>query len=634
MSPTLTVLALLLVQSPSPPEVRGLEEGEGAALLAPAPAGRPGELREGRVVDARTGFPVAGVRVETWTEEISRVGRGARLVGADTSGADGIYHVPVRAGGLLAEKVLLAADGYLTFPGTVSDLELVRLFPLQGPLLRLAVLDLLDRPIAGARITSTYSCAHDVPAFEHRTDALGLARLPEFGLQDHPGMLRVRAPGYGAIKYLSLRRILRAADEQRAGEPAVVRLPRRAPVRARILDGDGRPVANEPLYVVDGDGYHVPFTDDAGRFQLDARYDGSELAIYLLGTQRNEFVYAGRLPSDREVSLRVDSRAAPEDQPMGAVQLELTGIVREGERLPLVLFHEGGWTAELGIEDGVASAEIPAGDVLLLVGGHFSGWREAAVELEVEPGGTNPASSIPAPLREPVLTLRTPPGEARTLIVQAGADAVELEVPDDGVVVTPVPPGVAVVASTRGERTRRLELGPLAEDATADLTLESSLLAPAHLPEPSTTGVHMVSLAAAGDASRAALEGARVVAVGGGDAEVTEGDAGEFEVRVPAGTPVLLDASAPGFASRAFTLTDPAAGPSEFELELELTPLARLELDSELEFAVEGPLAERLGALHPGPLALVVRLADGRRIGVSLELEPGEVRRLSIVERP
>ena len=104
-------------------------------------------------------------------------------------------------------------------------------------------------------------------------------------------------------------------------------------------------------------------------------------------------------------------------------------------------------------------------------------------------------------------------------------------------------------------------------------------------------------------------------------------DSAGGEARSPAGYPFLLHYKAAGFADcwvSAHTL--------EKRLTLHPTRLAALAIENETgqELTVEGPAADRLDALHPGPLSLILRLADGRRTLVSLELAPGERRALSI----
>lgn len=296
--------------------VEGLTSTERFVLLpaevTASPAADGEHFESGRVVDARTDAPIAGARLESWTEELDATAPGFRRIGEATAGRDGQFRLRVREGALSGDKVLIRAPGYLAFAGTVSDLELFELMPsFATP--SLLILDLADRPVGAARITSTYSCSHDAPAFERESDASGLVELPEYGLQDHVGELRVRAPGFGAIASVSAYRVLPDAQSCAAQEPAILRLARRRTLRARVLDAGGRPLVGEPLHVIDGQGYHVPFTGKDGGFEVSSCYDGREPTIRLLSEGPSPFVYAGPLPHDRAVTLRIGSDTIPSD---------------------------------------------------------------------------------------------------------------------------------------------------------------------------------------------------------------------------------------------------------------------------------------------------------------------------------
>jgi hypothetical protein len=122
---------------------------------------------------------------------------------------------------------------------------------------------------------------------------------------------------------------------------------------------------------------------------------------------------------------------------------------------------------------------------------------------------------------------------------------------------------------------------------------------------------------------------------GPGRPEAKEVDAGLWEVAAAAGTPVLLRVDADGHARLDTVTFAPLPDQEAPEVVLSPTPLAVLSIESELDFDVLGPLAEELdrtGLVHPGPLTLTLRLVDGRRVALALELAPGERRTLTLRE--
>ena len=627
------MLAPLLVAliAPQGLQIDGLAPGERFEVLpaVSAPVSELERFDEGCVVDARTGFPVAGAQLEAWTEETSERGAGFRRVGEATTGPDGLFRLRVQDGALRGDKVRVRAAGYLTLSTTEGD-GLVQLMPVQGdpPLLR--VIDLQDRPIPNARITSSYSCSHDVPAFDVRTDAFGIARLPEWGLQDQTPQLRVRADGYGAIEYLDSSEVL--ADQQMLadGEVPVVRLARRRALRARALDRAGRPLVATPLHVVDGEGYHVPVTADDGRFEVLAPYNGrGEVTLYALRGGEQEFVFVGRLPAAPTVGMRLDARNRPEGTPEVEVTVEFAGVDEDAVRPELLLFHEDGWTEDLR-RKGEASGTLPPGEALLLVGGAFSGWEEQLLELELIEG--RPARLQLAPRREPTLTVLTQPDEAQRLLVEAGDDSIEVRPAKSGQTTLSVPAGRTVTLLSEGSRSRRLVIPALEADATADLRAKLCLL-PLSVAQRRAmlerTALRVRLVAADGSTPLAG----ELSAEGDGDPVAASVEAGVWVVEAVAGTPVLLRHRAAGHAGLQTVVHAPLPGEPASELLLSPTPLASLTIESDLELELLGPLDEGLDAVNPGPITVEL-LAGGRRVALALELEPGEARVLTVRERP
>jgi hypothetical protein len=407
------LLALCALLAAQGIEVEGLARGERLEWLAPTVAEVPAVERwqEGRVLDARTGHPVGGAVLEAWTEEIDKQGPGFRRVGETTTGPDGLFRLRVQEGSLRGDKVRVRAPGYLTRSATESDLfDPVLLMPAPTEPLRIKITDLLDRPIAHARITSTQSCAHDLPAFEVRTDAFGIARLPEWGLQDGTPELRVRAAGYNAIEYVDWSEVLLDGQALAEGVIPSVRLARQAPLRARLV-----PATTEPIHVVDGEGEHALFPDAEGRFEISSPYGSGGVDISRLAD--GQHLFGGRLPAGREIALR----SSQETQPPRAASLllELEPALADGEKLPVALFHPEGWTLSTYASTSPARLEFAAGEgILLCVGAAFSGFEEELRELELADGKT--ATVRIDVRREPELTLLTPPEPNGRVVIEAG----------------------------------------------------------------------------------------------------------------------------------------------------------------------------------------------------------------------
>ena len=610
------LLPLLLAPSPSgapqgPLQVDGLRPGEALSARSSFREVIDSDHRFGRVVDARTGWPVKSARVETWTEEISRSGPGGVRVGRAPTGSDGAFKVRIRENGVEAEKIRVWAPGYLTYPGTLSDLELVRLMPRPSWTRRVQVVDLQDRPIAGALITSTYSCAHDVPAFEVTTDADGVAELPTYGLQDHTGELRVRAKGYAVRKYVDWSEVPADPLHER---PASIRLARQRPLAARILTSEGAPLAGTKLHIIDGDGHHVPETGPNGRFSIEATYDGDAPTIEILGPQKNIHVFSGRLPDASTRALRVGAEDWPESTAVGTLALEAE--LAPGERIDLELFHADGWARSTSLVGGeVRELEFPAGEVHVSAGDPWGGHGITSLDVQLGHGDVLPLTLTPP--AEIELEIRTAPQVDR-VVVQVDDRSVERE-PRDGSVRLSVPQGRDVWVLAEGRwHDWRARIGPVQAGASIDLRGDAYRL-PARRAQ-RIAGTERVKLSVA-----VAVEGSRLEAKGPGHPVVARTGPRSFEVEAPLGYAVALRHTVDGHAECWLTTTA-----QEQQLTLSATPLARLviENDTGQELTLEGPGAERLDGLHPGPLNLFVVLADGRRSFLSLQLEAGETRRL------
>ena len=121
-----------------------------------------------------------------------------------------------------------------------------------------------------------------------------------------------------------------------------------------------------------------------------------------------------------------------------------------------------------------------------------------------------------------------------------------------------------------------------------------------------------------------------VVLVGHDDIDVQESSPGVFTASAPRGARLLAIAT-PYEDDRAVTGAHLLATE---DLDLTLSPghLASVTIESELAFEVQPPYLNGLECLNPGPILIELRLEDGRRVALDLELEPGENRTLRLTD--
>ncbi|MFT5155287.1 MAG: hypothetical protein ACI841_005298, partial [Planctomycetota bacterium] len=376
-------LCLSLLIAAAPQTVDGLREGESATNLVPRAVAH--DLHYGRVIDAMTGQPLEGATIEAWTEEIDEVYGGFHRIASARTGQDGRYQLRRAEGGRRSEKVRVSAPGYATLSAVGGD-QFLRLFPVDERIPRMRFLDVDGRPIEGVRVTSTYSCAHDVPAFEYRSDVRGELVLSAYALQDNLPELRVLAPGYRAIKYISGRKAIAAAYD---GQPMIVHLGRIPGASVRLLDEEGQPLALQPIHTMDGDGYHVDCTDEQGRLPIPTRYESGELTFKILGQRTQTHVGSLRLPGTGDWSLRQNPEGWPSDTPTTSIVLQWIGVeLLEREATQPFLLHEDGWAYQVRRDElNGEPIEFPAGRISLLTGEAFSGFEEQLKTVDVEPGG-------------------------------------------------------------------------------------------------------------------------------------------------------------------------------------------------------------------------------------------------------
>ena len=572
------------------------------------------------MVDAFTGRPIFGASVEIWTEEIDGTFGGFHRIGEARTGTDGHFSIRRWSGSHTGGKMRVRAPGYLTLSATDGDIwDTIRLFPAGDEPFRLRVLDSRGRAIPGAQITSTYSCSHDVPAFEVHTDARGMAVCHELGLQEEIPELRVRARGYGAIEYLNVDDALARVDR---AEPMTITLLRQRPFAVRLLDRDGRQLAGAPVYAIDGEGYHVLRTDETGLVQVESRYDCGELSLYLLESPQNRYIAYFTPPRERVVTLRPHADEWPGEVPVGEVRIDWGGRDPEAEDASIRLHHEGGWMLDCGGMSSGEPAELPAGRGFLVLGGAFSGHEEEVHDFELEPGGE--VVIRPAFEREPRVTVLLPQSFDEIWAWVEVGDETTVEIPLGSPFA--VPGGQLLCVFAEGEACDlRLQVEEARDGMVLDLARAEVLDAPDAPPAFEVTR-ELVFLGAEG----AELPGELELCGGHPGCSLEPGEdslASRFALKGSLGAPWLARFQADGHQE--VWLRGRLAEGVE-PLRRAVPPTASLRIEAPFEFEVLGYDDEDLEDLPPGPTRLVLERPDGRRFGLDLLLEPGAERVISL----
>lgn len=546
MQPTLLLLASLLA-------------GHRALGTPPSPfPPHQEQSRPGLVVDATTGTPVEGALVETWTEAIDEVAPGLTKVGEARSDPQGRVRVVVARGALRAAKILVRYPGYLTYPGTLGDLDRIQLMPRTLAAPRVQVTDLEGRPIEGARITATQSCSHDAIPFEVRTGSDGIAVLDDFGVQDHLGELRVRANGY------AMRPSLPGEEFVFTSRTVPIRLARQRKLWVVLLDAQHELLEHAILVVQDRGQDIVPRNPEEGLFLLDGPMDPRDIVLRVLGAGRDEPILMGPLPMRSWTeSIRVGHWDT--DCPTGTVRLHSTAT----SPLVVQLFPPGDWivtatvppggTTELALPVGTRWVPMPKRNdddpdlfsgqyvaVPVLAGGPFTGWRP--LEEFAVPRTDEVAEVVLDPIAERRVRIRFDAENTDRLVVQVGEHSLELD-PRSSPIDLSIPDG-RLVALSEGTQTHRVVVDTAALGAEIDLSTKESLLQTDVPPAgpPLTRRVRVVGPSQAELGVRGSL-GTRVERSG----------PRTFRLVSPHGAPVLLHAKAEGFAD-SWVAVGPEAG--------------------------------------------------------------------------
>ncbi len=623
MLTTLILMPLLLQGSQI--QAEGLKSGERILELAretrlPEDARDPGLLCAGRVLDAFTGRPLASARIQVWTEEIDAVAKGYFRIDEAMSGRDGRFLVSRRMGAIEGEKGRISLPGYLTLSCTAGDLDgPIALYPASKSSPSLRILDMDGRPVAGALVTSTYTCAHDVPAFHVRSDGEGIARLPAFGLQADVQELRVQAKGFAPIKYLDAEDSFRFAG---AG-PQLVYLTRSTPTAFRVVDRKGVAMFGRAIYVVEGDFYHVLRSNRLGICTLLSRHGWRPILLNVLEHPQNDFLTEllpvfGRVPTVRPFA---------EDWEEGIALGKLILRFKEepGTELdyPVQVLHGEGYLLAIDrVPEG--PVEFPAGRGMLVVGAPFQGAAQRVQDFELEKG-----KSVELKLRVSK--------ETRMRFEIARAENIDVTLEVSGNTRRELPTRMDITVP-RGGRLKLLIAGkgftlrkilPPAQDGQSisldeivDAAREKAAKSAAALLATRATQV----LRFVDGESGGTLTG-KLDLDGLQGCEVSKANDGTLQVSGPKGHAFLASFRAAGHVK---VWVRGYLGAQEESIVRRVPRTARLAIEAPFKFEIEGEDALELDSLAPGPLELVLRSEDGRRFSISLELRPGETRKLRL----
>lgn len=331
------------------------------------------------------------------------------------------------------------------------------------------------------------------------------------------------------------------------------------------------------------------------------------------------------LPRDRPAVLGVHGTfdATKWEGPTTEVTVELAPAVATGAPPPVWLYDEHGF-----VEAGLGPHVLPRGEITVVAGGAFTGWREAVVSVVA----TGPALRIrPATAPEPRVEIVPPPRGLERVVVQAGGDAVvlsKLERPT----VQSVPAGVAVtiLGVGRNGELRRARLAEATAGTRVDLSRDETVVRRALDPE-AWPEVNLWIDAVDRQGQPVAARIGRLMTVAGAPPESELTGTGAVRARVPGNARWAAEVLAEGYAPRWLLDT---TGSEDQARTATLDRLARVALKGNFARAVVGPHVVRPNgvavSVSPGPLDVKVELPDATWLAVQLELEPGDTRTVEI----
>ncbi len=620
-------------QNAAPHAFEGLHAGESARPAAPLTRDAEDEFAHLRFLDAGSARPLDNVRVEAWTEPGNGPLFVQTLVDEARSAEDGSVRVHWRRGSIHGEKLRISRSGYESQQISPDDDE-VLLMPAAS--LRGRVLDLAGRPVAGATLRSRQSCAHAISASETHSAADGSFVLEDFPVAGVPE-LEVLADGYsarGELDTLLLRQ--QDLDARARGEfGCTIVLARCTPWRLRLLDAEGKPLAQRRVWTTDRP-VLAQWTDAEGLCSFTPPTGASELTLETCDARPKLRFLVPMPPREGTTTLRPLDLQSPIERAGRA-----TGLVRvdarsvrfvAAEALPrLTVFTHDGFVVEAGSS---GACEVPLGPARAVVLGEFEEWlAEFAIDVRPEP-----QTLTLAPLSQSVIRVPRSELAARdVLLTQFGSRTESAELGGTGA--ADLPPGDA--------ESILFALSPGAEHGLALEGADGSLRLAHFAPDPQHAGDLRATFAEPGCRLVPALDSASRIVVPwrGQGANASAGAQrgtvwpvrlpcpeldGERELGLPEGRLYYAEFAADGAVPRAVLRR---ARSDEGE-RIDLVRRARLEIsgDAKRVFSATGE-GDREGARFvlepaPGPLFVHVEHADGSWSQLSLVLQPGEQRAL------
>ena len=571
----------------------------------------------GRVIDAVSGKPVVGAVVESWTEELNnRLGKVERI-GEALSGEDGRFRI------LQGGKARIHAPGYLIWNGAGAALgcEDIPLFRDPGPIPTIKVIDTHGRPIYNAVITSTLTCSHDVPAFEARTNTDGIAYLRGYGAQEKIPELRLRAVGFAGTEYINGEHTLLDGYDLTVVMPRMERK-----IQAQILMADGSPYSFGPYQIFDGDCYHAGMTTEEGWITSPYRYLANGILVNPLGEIDGPEAFGDLdLIPDRPVSLRQISWDWPEDIDQSSIKVQLPDLSHLDEKYPKAqLIHSDGWTKSIREKEWKSSdISFPSGQAALHLGGSFRAFEEEWIEFNVGPGESIELQPEWKPQTK--VELAWPEGVS-AYWVEAGSFTSEVNSRNKTLF---YPTGERVVFHGWDEDGNARYWEANAPKGVVDIsTLNELPLVQMGFKqsEVQINKIH-IHLPEWFEGKSSWWEDCMLTWEGNPEVQPTD-DPHKFTLEVPDCSPAVVTWNSQGYMQNHFVIQPGQTDP----VYLEPKKFASVEINCEAEFEVSGFFnVGDLKELPPGPTHLVLQFEDGRRVGMKLNLEPGEQRKITVV---
>jgi hypothetical protein len=604
----LAAMVLSLLQG-----VDGIGAGEQLVERTQGASAAREQRRTGRVLDASTGRPLAGVRIEAWTEDWDLPGV---VVDEVRSGSDGCFSFRTQLEKRKADKVRFSCAGYRSTTRAPSDLgQDILLVPGKAPA-SVVLKDLRGEPIAGARVTTRQTCAHGPSAIEVFSDALGRVDLSGLPPLDDEPELEVTVDGFEALRTRTPENVFDVA-----GEPTTWLLGRKRPLRFVLLDPQGQPAANKRVLVGHAPEWSFTNTDADGRAAFGFAFHWKNLLLHAPLPGRDDTLLDFASWDCGELLLRQDGDVRNRT-PLAADSEVAIEVAQPGLRF--VLLHEQGWRAE-----STGTHRFPAGNAQLLVGGPFTGFVERAETLKLEPGAK--VSLAIEAQREPQLSITAIAGQGDEplsveLVLEAAGHSVR--VAHTKTTSYSVPPGVPVTVALPSVRR------PFAVVLTPDELAEPLVIEELEGWKNQPPAPELETLEIEVPAELKELLRVRAQARGTLGHTIAPGEDG-WPIRIERGAAVELSLRADGYVSRKIVLP---AGTPRPRIVAELVRCARVELSGKGLNALLGPrrAAKRdehdvftLEELAPGPIELALDI-DGVWRTLALNLEPGASRTLKL----